>query len=321
MDNNKILKIAYLQAKCEPNNVVKVAGVLAQLKRWLSGLFDEGQRKQIDVIDKKYEAIKYLLAQLQDNINSIESSIESVNLVSYDANVNKLVNTIEVLEKRLRNAKHDILDADSTDVIESKTNTISNKDILSLFQAKSLSALGIRNDQIKYSQYGQFYNSLLGQNYGSGNVAKFFGDNQEKYQKFVEQVKGKQIAQDLPNILLDFKIVKVLEPKTRERKSNLFEVAQLITRGLIPINFDNKKIGIVVQINLDVFMHSIDDVKEELSNAVFAVSKQYVHGLVVIDGKRKEQTDVKIVPTEDKSKDDVFDKDTTKALDRARQAV
>ena len=52
MDNNKILKIAYLQAKCEPNNVVKVAGVLAQLKRWLSGLFDEGKRKQIDVIDK-----------------------------------------------------------------------------------------------------------------------------------------------------------------------------------------------------------------------------------------------------------------------------
>jgi len=278
MSNHIFLKTAYIQIKCEPDNIVKVAGVLSKIKNWVLGLFDEGTRKQIGVIDSKYESIKYLLLQLQHNIDSIEESIDNVNLSSYDANVTQLIKTIEILQNKLENAKTEINEAQ----IPNNEVVNSNKHIIEIFKSKTLRELGITTNQIRYNNIDRFFNSLRGASkdgnkIGPGNVLKHF-QNEAKLNRFIEAVQQQHVAEYIPESLLNFKIVNVLEP-TKRNNTRMINIGKLNTHGALKVKFEGIDYNIIMQIYVDVFVEDTSNINEEIKNGIYTISSQFVWGV------------------------------------------
>jgi hypothetical protein len=276
--NNGIIRIARLQLAQDPDNIVKVAGILSRIKRWVLGMFDSNVRNQISVIDSKYSEIKGLVKTLQDNIVSIENSIDNVDIAGYDISVAELGRTLETLSERIKSAKDEIDNKRIPRYQESKDEIIK-----SLFKkGATLSSLGANLDSIIYRNEEPFYASVR----NSPVLQKMFENNKDKIEKTIQELKDSNFINDIliPDILNSYKIRKVLDPIKKTNIPTKKNIAILVLSGMSKSIVDNKESLLNIEIYLDVFVDL--NLEIEVSNMIFNVYKQHFGGIKTVKPKK-----------------------------------
>lgn len=305
--NNKIIRIAAFEIVQDPNNVVKVAGVLSKIKRWILSLFDPQTREQIGVIDSKYSQIKHVIDELQKNIISIEKSIENVDLNGYDSSVSSLIKTLDVLNQVTSKTKEEVEEAQQIRE-ENKTESqkqeaepkIENKkiesqpsqdqqgiedlhkEVLEFFKPKStLSECGVVSSII-YRRPESFYDSIRATYSTNKNILKSFDNDEEKINEFIQGLKNENIIEQniVPDILNKYKIKSVSKPREKALKSRYqTNICVLSVVGASKITVNNKNYILKLAFELDVFVDDTNNLQEELREGTYKVYKQLVWGI------------------------------------------
>ncbi len=285
MTSHNILRVATLQLAHNPNDIVKVAGILSRIKRWVLSMFDPSMRAQIGVIDSKYTEIKGLVRTLQDNIVAIESSIENVDLSGYEFNVAELGKTLAALNDKINSTKKaiDATGGEKTRLEHGKPNA--NKNITDVFKVgKTLESLGVAPDQITNTKNLEaFFNSIRGTTHEgvdlghARNILKFFNGDEVKLNKFIDEIRAGGVDRKvLGDIVSKYTIRSVQEPMEKPKPSRAINAGVLVVRGDTDVTFEGKEYALEVQVFLDIFLLSLDNVAEEAQRGQFHIWKQLV---------------------------------------------
>jgi len=241
--NNRILRVAALEIAKDPDNVIKVATMLGKIKRWISSMFSPAVRTQIQEIDKKHMELKPLIDIVNSNMQEIESSIENVDLTSYDLQVNSLLTNITALNKKLLEMKGTIIET-KKDISKDKTpppkkgfrpgKEITKGSLHSEYIGKKLKDIELYPADILFTSKDSFYNSLASDKfggYGAGGVSSLkragFDDNKIKH--ILKETKDNEIFDTVIKKELDnFEIKRIFERPTNDA-SKQFKCVLVVT--------------------------------------------------------------------------------------------
>lgn len=115
--DDAITRKAVLELAGDTDNIIKVAGLLSKIKKWVLESFSPSARIQMRLIDEKYMQLKPMIRAVDDDIAAIEKSIEDIDMLSYDSAVQRLVMDIGILDRKLKETKHAISET-TPDVME-----------------------------------------------------------------------------------------------------------------------------------------------------------------------------------------------------------
>ena len=267
---NKIIKFARLEIEQDPNNIIKVAGILSKMKKWVLSLFDSQTKSQIALIDSKYSEIKGTISQLQKDIINIEKAIDEVNLEAYDLAVESFKNTLKDLSEKSQESQEQITQTQQIKNLES----VSNDKVKSIFKS-SLIETGVQESQIVYTLKN--LEALANSIKTSKQILKAF-DTEQNVNDFIDKIK-EQIKPNILSNILNFKITAVLEPIQKNKESKLKNICILKLKGLLPFSINEKKHNIAIDIYVDVFVNNTTDLEQEAKIGIYKIFKQHVWGI------------------------------------------
>lgn len=295
---NNLIKIAAFQVSQDPDNIIKVAGILSKIKKWILGMFDSNTQSQMSLIDSKYSQIKALIQNLQSDIKNIENAIEDVNINQYDEAVKALSVTLNSLSEEIDKTKTEINKSQEAreeakpkqKQEESVSNVFSEKktDIEKIFMNKTLESLNIPRSNIIVSNYEPLFTSMRGkleeQELGKGNILKFFENDLDKLNGFINKMKEQNVIETniIPDLFSKFKIRKIDPPKNRPKNYINLCVLGLSGRTNFIIQNDDGKDNIYkmsITFVLDVYVSPGDNLQQNIENGIYKVYKIWVNGI------------------------------------------
>jgi len=289
MDNG-IIRQAAIQIIAEPNDVVKVAGTLGKIKRWIRGLINPTVRREIDILDRKYDKVRPLIIQLQSSIDQIEKSIEDVDMYSYDSAMQSLSKTLTNLISNLSGLQQAVdihQDAASTSGNAAEQRkpgwvTLIDRDLQSLLGKKSLRDLEIDLSDIDDNPK-EFYNSLKSESfggYGKHGVRSFAANKNmtdEDVYQFLEKAESSHILQKFVRpAMLQMPIAKMSLDQSKENSRDYLFTLELVGKNISFDIGDPQKYLMAINIKMDVFGPSRPKNKQDLKLCRFKVNKHYV---------------------------------------------
>ncbi|HUV85247.1 MAG TPA: hypothetical protein VMV86_06010, partial [Methanosarcinales archaeon] len=96
---NNFLKTA--SQELESNDILKTASILRRLKNKFLNLFDSKRREEVDKLLNKTQSVKPLLGNTYKKIKEIESSINDLDVESYDRNISELKELVSKLNTEM----------------------------------------------------------------------------------------------------------------------------------------------------------------------------------------------------------------------------
>lgn len=303
MKMNNLIKIAAFQVSQEPDNIIKVAGILSKIKKWILGMFDSNTQNQMSIIDSKYSQIKALVQNLQSDIKNIENAIENVNITQYDEAVKALSITLNALSEEIDKTKIQIEQTqelreeskpsqqkDKPTQQETTLNVFSEKksDIEKIFMNKTLESLNVSRDNIKISSYEPLFTSMRGkieeQPIGKGNVLKFFENDLDKLNHFISKMKEQNIIDTnvIPDLYSKFRVRTINPPKNKPK--NYINLCGLILTGRTNFIIQNDEgkdslYKMSIAFVLDVYVPQVDNLQQNIENGIYRVYKIWVNGI------------------------------------------
>lgn len=112
---NNFLKLAAINLReIDPNQVVKVAGLLSKLKTWIKLHFNKEFKEKAEILDKESRAVRTVLFEIFQLSNKIQESLTEHDLLSYRENLKILKEKAKVLIENISNTQ------ETTDKVVSK---------------------------------------------------------------------------------------------------------------------------------------------------------------------------------------------------------